>query len=324
MNSEAAGPPISNGDFSSALAPLSQDRFGSPILQGPPADSNWLRREETKGTFLKTVDRTDSSDCFNQDLVLHLLQVRPNPSLERKISARFEAIADIGWFPEDVETNSGQLNVLKQVLGDVSGKRILDAGCARGRFIKRLLPLGAKMYGVDLTDSFLNAASANIPQAVFTRGSLSALPFRSESFDAVYAIEVIEHLPDTELAIREMSRILKPNGTLLVIDKSLIGFYPYNGLPNLIAKPLAERLGKWMYPPDFEFQERWFWPWRMASLIRRYCDQVQTRFVPEGRGKASYLYRLLPFLSIDVAWIGTKAPSCDTRFPSRFSIADNV
>lgn len=233
---------------------------------------------------------------------------QPDPALERKISAKFEEIADIGWFPDEVAPDSGQLGVLREVLGSVSGKRILDAGCARGRFTRRMASYGARMYGVDFTATFLTDARRNVPQAAFTRGSLSALPFRPGTFDAVYSIEVLEHLPDTELAIREMARVLKPRGTLLILDKSLIGLNPSSGLPNLLAKRLAERRGKWMYPADFEFRERWFWPWKVAALMRRYCDNVQTRFVPEGRGKASHLYRVLPFLSLDVAWIGKRLP----------------
>jgi SAM-dependent methyltransferase len=232
---------------------------------------------------------------------------QPDSALEGKISAKFEEIANIGWFPEDVPSDSAQLETVLDVLGDLRGKRVLDAGCARGRFAKHLAARGARMYGVDLTETFLKDARTNVPAAAFTRGSLSALPFRAEAFDAVYCIEALEHLPDTALAVREMTRVLKKQGTLLVIDKSLMGLDPGIGLPNFLVKPWAERKGKWMYPPDFAFRERWFWPWKLAGVIRRECGPVRTRFIPEGRGKASALYRRLPFLSLDVAWIGRKA-----------------
>jgi ubiquinone/menaquinone biosynthesis C-methylase UbiE len=228
------------------------------------------------------------------------------PSIEREIAAKFEEIADIGWFPENIAADAAQFTVVRQVLEPLAGKRILDAGCARGRFAKRLVPLGADMHGLDLTETFLQTARTNVPQASFTGGSLSALPFRSESFDAVYCVEALEHVPDTDTAISEMTRVLKPGGTLLVIDKSLIGLDPGLGLPNFLVKPWAERRGKWMYPADFGFRERWFWPWKLAARIQHHCGSVQTRFIPEGRGKASKLYRLLPCFSLDVAWIGTK------------------
>jgi SAM-dependent methyltransferase len=229
--------------------------------------------------------------------------------IETEIAAKFEGIADIGWFPEDLPGDSAQFRVVRQVLEPLAGKRVLDAGCARGRFAKRLalLDFDVVMHGLDLTETFLRSARTNVPEAAFTRGSLSALPYRSETFDAVYCVEALEHLPDTETAIREMTRVLKPGGILLVIDKSLMGLDPGIGLPNFLVKPWAEHRGKWMYPPDFAFRERWFWPWKLAAQIRRQCGSVKVRFIPEGRGKASRLYGILPFLSLDVAWIGRKS-----------------
>jgi SAM-dependent methyltransferase len=229
-----------------------------------------------------------------------------NPFLEREIARKFADIPDIECFPEKVASNSPQLEIVREVLGSYSGKRILDAGCARARFLKRLTSIRANFHGVDLTENFIRSAKTNVPVANFTQGSLSALPFASEVFDAVYCVEVLEHCPNTELAVSEMARVLKLGGTLLIIDKSLQGLDPQTGLPNLIAKPWAERQGKWMYPPDFSFKERWFWPFKLAGQMRQYCNSVRVRFIPEGRGKASRFYKLLPFLSLDVAWIAQK------------------
>src|SRR5277367_4885292 len=101
----------------------------------------------------------------------------PDAPLERSIANKFEEIADIGWFPEDLPSDSAQLAVVREVLAPFPGKSILDAGCARGRFVKALAPLGAKMHGVDLTETFLRSARTNAADAGFTCGSLSALPF---------------------------------------------------------------------------------------------------------------------------------------------------
>jgi 2-polyprenyl-3-methyl-5-hydroxy-6-metoxy-1,4-benzoquinol methylase len=99
------------------------------------------------------------------------------PSIEREIAAKFEEIADIGWFPENIPADSAPFTVVRSVLEPLAGKRILDAGCARGRFAKRLAPLGADMRGLDLTETFLQSARMNVPEAAFTRGSISAVPF---------------------------------------------------------------------------------------------------------------------------------------------------
>ena len=135
---------------------------------------------------------------------------------------------------------------------------------------------------------------------------MSALPFADDTFDAVYCVEALEHLPDTALAVSKLARVVKPGGILLIVDKSLQGLDPGKGLPNFLVKPWAERKGKWMYPPDFPFRERWFWPRSLARELSSHCEEVEIRFIPEGRGKASRLYRLLPFLSLDVAWVCRK------------------
>jgi ubiquinone/menaquinone biosynthesis C-methylase UbiE len=230
----------------------------------------------------------------------------PDSAVERAIATRFTEIADNGWFPEDLPADDAQLREVRAAVAPERGMKILDAGCARGRFVKQLLPSGARIYGVDLTERFLHAAKNNVPDANFVRGTLSALPFPSESFDAVYCLEVLEHLPDTELALSELCRVLKPGGVLLVIDKSLRGLFAWSGLPNLIAKPLMERRGQWMYPPDFVFRERWFWPGRLTRQIRKFCRSARYHYLTDGRGKASRFYRIFPFLSMDIAWIGKK------------------
>lgn len=242
----------------------------------------------------------------NRKIQADLMAQNFDPSLERQIAHRFTDIADIGWFNPDLPEDSAQLNSVHKFLRPQPGQKILDAGCARGRFIPSLAQTGADLYGVDLTWKLIRSASAAIPAARFANGSLSALPFADSAFDAVYCVEALEHLPDTALALSEMARVLKPAGTLLIIDKSLQALDPANGLPTLLVKPWAERKGRWMYPPDFPFRERWFWPHALARQLRAYCSSVAFHFIPEGRGKASHLYRLLPFLSLDVAWVARK------------------
>lgn len=227
-------------------------------------------------------------------------------SIERAIATRFTEIADIGWFEHELPLDNAQLAEVKRALAPGPGKTILDAGCARGRFVKQLVSTGATVYGVDLTECFVRDAKQNVPRASFSLGSLSALPFASGTFDGVYCLEVLEHLPDTEAALAELTRVLKPGGTLLVIDKSLRGLFAWNGLPSFIVKPWWERTGRWMYPPDFPFRERWFWPGKLKRQMRAFCRSAHFRYLPNGRGKASKLYRLLPFLSMDIAWIGRK------------------
>lgn len=229
---------------------------------------------------------------------------RPDHGLEREIAGFFRGIADCGWFPEHLDRDSHQLELVRNALRPSAGMRILDAGCARGRFLRHLQASGVHLTGVDLTEVFLRSARQNVPGAEFAAGSLSALPFANSSFDGVYCIETLEHLPDTEAALSEMARVLKPDGTLIVIDKNLWGLNPRNGLPNAIWKPWMERRGKWMYPAEFRFREKWFRPRALARIMGNIFDSVTVTFPTRNFGKASHLYRALPFLSFEAVWIG--------------------
>ncbi len=229
-----------------------------------------------------------------------------DPELEREIAGCFTRIADEGWFPEDVEFDSEQLRWIRKLVKPSPGMRVLDAGCARGRFLRGLRDSGARLYGVDLTEAFLNAAQRNLPGAGIAAGSLSRLPFGNASFDAVYCIEVLEHLPDTGAALAEMARVLKPGGVLVVIDKNLLGLHPRNGLPNAVWKMWQERRGRWMYPAEFRFREKWFRPEGLARMMRQSFEQVEVRFTTEGMGLASWIYRLMPVLSFEAVWVGRR------------------
>jgi SAM-dependent methyltransferase len=63
-------------------------------------------------------------------------------NLERAIAQRFEDIADIGWFPDRLPPDAPQLQAVREILQPRRGQKILDAGCARGRFAHHIPKTG--------------------------------------------------------------------------------------------------------------------------------------------------------------------------------------
>jgi UDP-GlcNAc:undecaprenyl-phosphate GlcNAc-1-phosphate transferase len=230
----------------------------------------------------------------------------PDPALERHIARRFEEIENVGWFPRRLEEGSIQLRILEEFIEPGPGMRILDAGCARGRYSRALVPSGARLFGIDRASLFAGDARTNVPEASFTQGTVSALPFADGAFDAVFCIDCLQHIPATLTALDEMARVLKPGGVLVIIDRNLQGLHPGTGVPNFLYKRWAELRGKWMYAADFGFREHWFWPWKLAADMRRHFRSVGVRYVHENRGRAAVVYRRFPFLASDAAWIGRK------------------
>ena len=86
--------------------------------------------------------------------------------------------------------------------------RILEVGCGEGRQLTAAgarYP-GAELVGLDLPDVELEEHWDEVPSAMVQASAL-ALPFADNSFDLVMAIEVLEHLPSPELALREIARV---------------------------------------------------------------------------------------------------------------------
>lgn len=86
---------------------------------------------------------------------------------------------------------------------------ILEVGCASDSFLK-LFPDNVEKYGVDLVERKLGGI--RFKQFDIERG----LPYSDNYFDAIYGGEIIEHLLDTDLFLRECHRILKNRGILIL------------------------------------------------------------------------------------------------------------
>ena len=102
---------------------------------------------------------------------------------------------------------------------------VLDAGCGLGRHLRHLARMPElKIFGIDkntwaLTETAKSVATMPDAQSkdyLFSIADITKLPFADSSFDCVICSEVMEHIPDHEKALKEMDRILKPQGTLAV------------------------------------------------------------------------------------------------------------
>lgn len=105
--------------------------------------------------------------------------------------------------------------LFRRCLGSVAGNLALDVGCGRGLSLEYFREAGARPVGLDLTaDSVRAVKEKGFPAVV---GDARRLPFKAARFDLVYSIGVLEHIPETAAAIREMGRACKPGGRGVVV-----------------------------------------------------------------------------------------------------------
>ena len=93
-----------------------------------------------------------------------------------------------------------------------SSCKILDMGCGAGFLTRELSNLGHQVVGVDLSEESLKIACKLDPKTTYLRADVTAVPFESKSFDAVSAMDLLEHVENPTAVIQEASRLLKPGG----------------------------------------------------------------------------------------------------------------
>jgi 2-polyprenyl-3-methyl-5-hydroxy-6-metoxy-1,4-benzoquinol methylase len=94
--------------------------------------------------------------------------------------------------------------------------RILDVGCGTGLNAALLAERGHDVYGIDLSPVAIEKFHAKGLQGSVINIEAGPIPLPAESFDLVYASEVIEHCVDTIGFLRNLGTVLKPGGTLLL------------------------------------------------------------------------------------------------------------
>ncbi len=119
---------------------------------------------------------------------------------------------------------------------------VLDLGCGRGGLVEQLdFPL-SQMVGVDPDWQSLLEHRLELPRCA----ALTALPFVAGRFDVVYASWVLEHWPDPEENLREIGRILAPNGRFIFITPNkrapLIRLNQIIGSAETLQKKLVTQL----------------------------------------------------------------------------------
>lgn len=154
--------------------------------------------------------------------------------------------------PADIAAEDGEvLSILQGLLGD---ERVLEVGCGKGRILKRIherFP-NCELEGIDISKELLSYVPDFVNISV---GDMEFLPYEDGVFDVVYTVECIEHSVNLRAAVRELARVCKPGGKVIIIDKQQSSW------------------GRLATPP----WERWPERSELEALLNEYCSFVQSQ-----------------------------------------------
>jgi len=115
-----------------------------------------------------------------------------------------------------------RLDMIVRAAQDRIRGRALENGCGVGMYVERLAGLGSRVVGLEY--DFERAADARVKSDAIINAAGESLPLPASTFDLILSHEVIEHVQDDALAVREMVRVLCPGGRIAL-------FCPNRGYP---------------------------------------------------------------------------------------------
>jgi ubiquinone/menaquinone biosynthesis C-methylase UbiE len=104
---------------------------------------------------------------------------------------------------------------------DFKGKRVLDIGCGNGYVLSRYAARGADVHGVDISGEAVTICRKRFElyglRGSFSQANAEKLPFEDNFFDCACSMGVLHHVPDTQQAVAEIFRVLKPGGRFMLM-----------------------------------------------------------------------------------------------------------
>ena len=167
-----------------------------------------------------------------------------------------------------------------------AGASILDCGCGIGTSSYLLAKEGFKVTATDISPLFISEAKkkyGNQPNLKFFIEDANKMHFPNQSFDAVCSYDLLEHVTDVKNVLREMNRVVKARGLLIIFMPNHL-----NSIPHLLA------CFRWKTKDKYK-------PWEAKSRIEAFWQFIRTTYlsITKSIGINKKIYYLKPVLSDD-------------------------
>jgi ubiquinone/menaquinone biosynthesis C-methylase UbiE len=190
-------------------------------------------------------------------------------SAKSRVQALFDSLAleYVREREQHVSFVSQKRIVIQMLLGGRG--RLLEVGCGPGIMLPDLLAMGFDVRAIDVSAEMIRRAEQRMTGHPLVRrcrlavGDVERLEFGEGAFDAVLAMGVLEYLPACDGALREMVRVLRPGGHLVLTVPNRAAAYHVASSAYLGARRLVGRPRRTAYPA------RPFLPWRLDRQLAR-------------------------------------------------------
>jgi methionine biosynthesis protein MetW len=202
----------------------------------------------------------------------------------------------------------------------VSGHKALDVGCGDGaRYGSLMRESGVDIHGVDISEVAVQSAREHGVKARVA-SLTEPLPFADASFDLVICLEVLEHLVDPGVVVREIARVLKPGGSALLSVPNAAFWTTrvellFTGHFNPRGSPVTQRAMPWRDPHLRFFNFRSFAAMLAEGGLKTVkaggleCQFLRIAGVDQALGSGKSLLDA-PFAAIGRAWPSLLARRC--------------
>ncbi len=207
-----------------------------------------------------------------------------------------------------------RIAIIERYVG-IRGRRLLDFGCGAGDYVLALRRLGADAWGIEFSREKL--AKAPVPLAGrLSVGDLHDIALRDATVDVALMNEVLEHVPDDRRALREVHRVLKPGGVLLIFSPNRR--YPFE-THGAFVKGSTRRIPHYLplipYVPlplattVMDLWARNYWPGELRRLVRgagfriAHTDYVWQTFEGISNHQPAFIARTRGLLRVVAYWL---------------------
>lgn len=163
---------------------------------------------------------------------------------DEEIARRYEKLSHRGGLGEEFNSR------VVTVAGDLSGKKVLDAGCGHGELLTYIRERWeCELFGVDMVQERLDRANSTEGIEIRYSNIQERIPFEDNSFDVSFSTEVIEHLKHPRSFLKELRRVTKTDGRIILTIPNGSAFIPFSYIaPYIPVKRIRETFLPYEHP----------------------------------------------------------------------------